>query len=159
VEDNEMSCRQLQRLLAGDSELEVHTASDGQRALQDLADDNYSIVITDLRMPHLDGMELIKQIQSRGLAVTVIVITGHGSIDEAVQAIRMGAYDFLTKPIDVENLRLVIKRALRERALRDEVAFLRARLKSDFSFHTILSKNPQMHAIFQLIGNMAAEHT
>jgi DNA-binding NtrC family response regulator len=155
VEDNETSCRQLQRLLAGDSGLEVHTASDGHRALQELSEQNYSIVITDLRMPHLDGMELIKEIQARGLEVTVIVTTGHGSIDEAVQAIRMGAYDFLTKPVDVENLRLVIKRALRERALRDEVAYLRARLKQDFSFHTILSKNPQMHAIFQLIGNMA----
>jgi DNA-binding NtrC family response regulator len=155
VEDNELSCRQLKRLLDTDPAIEVHTASDGHKALHDLTEQDYSIVITDLRMPHLDGMELIKQIQERGLAVTVIVTTGHGSIDEAVQAIRMGAYDFLTKPVDVENLRLVVKRALRERALRDEVAYLRARLKSDYSFHTILSKNPQMHAIFQLIGNMA----
>jgi DNA-binding NtrC family response regulator len=112
-------------------------------------------VITDLRMPHLDGMELIKEIQQRGLPVTIIVTTGHGSIDEAVQAIRLGAYDFLTKPIDMDNLFLVIQRALRERALQDEVAFLRQELKNRYAFQNILSKNPRMHAIFELINNVA----
>src|SRR5438552_1147455 len=77
------------------------------------------------------------------------------SIDEAVQAIRLGAYDFLTKPIDVDNLRLVVQRALRERTLQDEVAYLREQLKSRFSFHNILSKNPHMHAVFELISNVA----
>jgi DNA-binding NtrC family response regulator len=106
-------------------------------------------------MPGLDGMDLIKEIQKRRLPVTVIVTTGHGSIDEAVQAIRMGAYDFLTKPIDPDNLRLVVQRALRERALQDEVAHLRAQLKSRYAFHNILSKNPHMHAVFELISNVA----
>src|SRR5262249_37196724 len=125
VEDNELSRRQLQQLLQQEPDLDVQTAADGTTALHELAELPYSIVITDLRMPHLDGMELIQEVKNRQLPVTVIVTTGHGSIDEAVQAIRMGAYDFLTKPIDVENLRLVIRRALRERALQDEVAQLR----------------------------------
>jgi DNA-binding NtrC family response regulator len=94
-------------------------------------------------------------VQSRRLPVTIIVTTGHGSIDEAVQAIRLGAYDFLTKPIDVENLRLVIQRALRERALQDEVALLRNQLQSRYSFHNIISKNPHMHQVFELISNVA----
>src|SRR5204863_2152051 len=131
----------------------------GEQALRALLEDNYSIVITDLRMPKVDGMQLIKEVQQRGLPVTVIVTTGYGSIDEAVQAIRLGAYDFLTKPIDVDNLRLVVQRALRERTLQDEVVYLRDQLKSRYSFYNILSKNPHMHAVFELISNVAHSNT
>jgi DNA-binding NtrC family response regulator len=155
VEDNEMASRHLQQVLAADAHLQVDIASDGQQALQRLLARNYSIVITDLRMPELDGMELIKEVEQRQLPVTVIVMTGYGSIDAAVQAIRMGAYDFLTKPIDLENLRLVVQRALRERMLQDEVALLREQLQSQHAYHDILSKNPHMHAIFELIDNIA----
>ncbi|HLJ93867.1 MAG TPA: sigma-54 dependent transcriptional regulator [Gemmataceae bacterium] len=159
VEDNETARRQLQQLLQSDLQLQVDATGDGNKALHDLAEHNYSIVITDLRMPRLDGMELIKEVQQRRLPVTIIVTTGHGSIDEAVQAIRLGAYDFLTKPIDVDHLRLVVQRALRERTLQDEVASLREQLKSRYSFHNILSKNPHMHAVFELISNVAHTNT
>ena len=155
VEDNELARRQLQQVLQLKHGLQVDATADGRQALKDLDENSYSLVITDLRMPHLDGMELIKEIQQRGLPVTIIVTTGHGSIDEAVQAIRLGAYDFLTKPIDMDNLFLVIQRALRERALQDEVAFLRQELKNRYAFQNILSKNPRMHAIFELISNVA----
>src|SRR5260370_6224023 len=159
VEDNETARRQLQQLLQSDLPVQVDVTGDGNKALQDLAEHNYSIVITDLRMPRLDGMELIREVQQRRLPVTIIVTTGHGSIDEAVQAIRLGAYDFLTKPIDVDHLRLVVQRALRERTLQDEVASLREQLKSRYSFHNILSKNPHMHAVFELISNVGHTST
>src|SRR5438093_7824425 len=159
VEDNEVARRQLQQLLETDHGVQVDTVADGTEALQDLTEHSYSIVITDLRMPRLDGMELIREVQQRRLPVTVIVTTGHGSIDEAVQAIRLGAYDFLTKPIDVDNLRLVVQRALRERTLQDEVVYLREQLKSRYSFYNILSKNPHMHAVFELISNVAHSNT
>lgn len=155
VEDNERSGQQMKHLLEQDPHLDVETTADGAVALDRLSERNYSILITDLRMPHLDGMDLIKQVQKRRLPVTIIVVTGHGSIEEAVQAIRLGAYDFLTKPIDIENLRLLIQRAMRERGLLDEVAQLRAQLNDRYAFHNILSKNPTMHAIFEQIGNVA----
>jgi DNA-binding NtrC family response regulator len=155
VEDEETARNKLQALLQADPALHVESVRDGDQALQRLLENNYSILITDLRMPKLDGMQLLKEVQRRGLPVTVIVMTGHGSIDEAVQAIRMGAYDFLTKPIDVDNLRLVLQRALRDRALQDEVAMLRSQLQSRFQFHNVLSKNPRMHAAFELIANVA----
>jgi DNA-binding NtrC family response regulator len=159
VEDHELSRRQLQEVLQGDLQLEVEATADGAEALKLLSEKSYSIVITDLRMPRLDGMELIKEVQKQRLPVTFVVTTGHASIDEAVQAIRLGAYDFLTKPIDVENLRLVVHRALRERTLQDEVVYLRAQLKSRYAFHNILSKNPHMHAVFELISNVAHTNT
>ena len=159
VEDNDLARRQLQTLLQADPALVVESCNDGRQALKMLSEQAYSVVLTDLRLPGLDGMELIKEVQSRALPVTVIVTTGQSSIDEAVSALRMGAYDFLTKPIDVENLRFVLRRALRERELQDEVALLRERLQRDFSFHNVLSKNPRMHAIFELISNVAHTST
>ena len=155
VDDNELARKQLQQVLEGDPQLHVETTADGSKALEELTRNSYSILITDLRMPRVDGMSVIKEIQQRRLPVTVIVTTGHGTIDEAVQAIRMGAYDFLTKPIDVENLKLVVHRALRERALQDEVAQLRGQLQSRYQFHNILSKNAHMHTVFELIKNVA----
>jgi DNA-binding NtrC family response regulator len=159
VEDNEQASRQLRKVLESDPQLQVEVCSDGHQALKQLQEKSYSILITDLRMPHLDGMQLIKTVQERRLPVTVIVTTGHGSIDEAVQAIRLGAYDFLSKPIDLDYLRLVLNRALRERTLMDEVVNLRQQLQNRYAFHNILSKNPHMHAMFELISNVAATNT
>jgi DNA-binding NtrC family response regulator len=155
VDDDRVACRQLQHLLEADSRIRVDTRHDGRDALRALAEHTYSLVVTDLKMPHLDGMELLQDLQARRIPVTVIVLTGHGSIDQAVQAMRLGAYDFLTKPIDVEHLRLVVERALRERSLQDEVVYLREQLGSRHAFQNILSKNPRMHAIFELINNVA----
>lgn len=117
VEDNEDTRQSFQQLLELALGIEVDLARDGDQALSLLLERPYSIMITDLRMPKLDGMKLIEEIQERRLPVTVIVTTGHGSIDEAVQAMRMGAYDFLTKPPDPQHLCLLVERALRKRTL------------------------------------------
>jgi DNA-binding NtrC family response regulator len=155
VEDEEVDREQLQQLLEADTDLQIDSTGSAKTALQNLSERNYSIVLTDLRMAGLDGMDLIREIQQRGLPVTVIVMTGDSSIHEAVEAIRLGAYDFLLKPIDLDYLRLVMKRALRERRLLDQVRNLRAQLQANYSFHNILSKNPRMHALFELIANVA----
>src|SRR6516164_7927471 len=155
ADDNELTRQQLKKLLEADQKLRVDTVGDGNKALEALSGHSYSIVITDLKMPRLDGIHLIEEIQKRRLPVTTIVTTGHGSIDEAVQAMRLGAYDFITKPVDFQHLLLVVQRALRERLLQDEVVQLREQLQSRYSFQNIISKNPKMHAIFELINNLA----
>jgi DNA-binding NtrC family response regulator len=159
VEDEDAARQQLQHLLAADADLHIDSTSNGKVALEWLTERNYSMVLTDLRMAGLDGMDLIREIQQRSLPVTVIVMTGDTSIHEAVEAIRLGAYDFLLKPIDLDYLRLAMKRALRERSLLDEVTNLRAQLQANYSFHNILSKNPRMHALFELIANVADSHS
>jgi DNA-binding NtrC family response regulator len=155
AEDNEVNRQQMQQVLEADHKVKVDTTNDGMGALEALVNNNFSILLTDLKMPHLNGMQLIEEVQKRRLPVTVIVMTGYGSIDEAVHAMRLGAYDFLTKPVDPQQLRLVVQRALRERQLQDEVLLLREQLQSRFTFHNILSKNPRMHAVFELISNVA----
>jgi DNA-binding NtrC family response regulator len=159
AEDNELTGRQLQQLLAAELQLQVDSVRNGQEALAALTKQTYSILLTDLKMPRLDGLELIQEVQKRRLPVTVIVTTGHGSIDEAVQAMRLGAYDFLTKPLDVQHLRLVVERALRERTLQDEVVALRDQLQSRYAYQNVISKSPRMHAIFELINNLSQTTT
>jgi two-component system response regulator AtoC len=159
AEDSELGRKQLQELLEERLGVVVDTAPDGAAALQALIERPYSVVVTDLNMPRVSGMQLIEEVQRRRIAATVVVTTGFGSIDEAVQAMRLGAADFLTKPIDVDHLTLVLQRVLRERALEHEVAALRARLQDRHSFQNILSKNPRMEAVFELIGHVARTTT
>jgi DNA-binding NtrC family response regulator len=155
AEDSEDTRNSLQELLQLALGVHVDTVADGSQALERLLSHPYSLLITDLRMPRLNGMKLIEAIQERKLPVTVIVTTGHGSITDAVQAMRMGAYDFLTKPPDPQHLCLLVQRALQERALRDEVTALREQVHGQHSFRNVLSKSPRMHDIFELIGNIS----
>jgi DNA-binding NtrC family response regulator len=159
ADDSETTRKNLQKILETDPDLEVAAVANGKQALEQLVAQPYSVALVDLRMPGVDGMEVIEEVQKRRLPVTVIVTTGHGSIEEAVRAIRLGAYDFLTKPIEVDHLRLILQRALRERALQDEVALLRNQLQGQYAFQNILSKNPKMHAIFELISHVAQTTT
>lgn len=159
ADDSETTGSQLKALLENDPSLCVDLATDGSQALEMLIERAYSVVLTDLKMPKIDGLQLIEEVQRKRLPAAVIVLTGYGSIDDAVKAMRMGATDFLTKPIDFDHLRLVLGRALRERALLDEVATLREQLQGHYSFHNIFSKNAEMHTIFQLIGDVAKTAT
>ena len=159
VEDNEDARKALQKMLQTGVGVTVDAVADGGRALEALAERPYSVVITDLKMPRMSGMELIKAIQDRRLNATIIVTTGYGSIEEAVQAMQMGAYEFLTKPADPQHLCLLIKRALRERTLQDEVAALREQLAGRHAFQNVLSKSAHMVEIFDLIGHISTTNT
>jgi len=159
VEDNADTRNSLQELLQLSLNLTVDTAEDGVKALEMLEAREYSLVITDLRMPRLSGMKLIEEVQKRALPVTIVVTTGHGSINDAVSAMRMGAYDFLTKPPDPQYLCMLVQRALQERALRDEVLQLREQLQGRHQFKNVISRSPKMHELFELISNIADTST
>ncbi len=159
ADDNEKIRQQMRLLLEVGDEIQVDTASDGEKALAALNHNLYSIFLTDLKMPGHDGMRLIEEVQKRQIPVTSIVMTGFGSIADAVQAMHLGAVDFLTKPVDPDHLRLVVNRALRERKLQDEVAALREEVRKRYSFDGVISKNPRMLALFDLIANVAETTT
>ena len=150
--DTRNTLKQLLRLSLG---VEVDTAADGAEALDMLRATPYSLLVTDLRMPKKDGIQLIEAIQAERLPVTVVVTTGNGGVSDAVKAMQLGAYDFLLKTADPQHLCLVVKRALAERCLRDEVIALRAELQGGRSFQNVLSKSPKMAEVFDLITNIA----
>jgi len=152
VADTRDTLQQLLQLTLG---VEVDTAADGEVALEMLRAAPYSVLVTDLQMPKRTGIQLIEAINAERLPVTVIVTTGHGGVPEAVRAMQMGAYDFLTKTADPQHLCLVVKRAMAERSLRDEVLALRSQLQGTRSFQNVLSKSPKMADVFDLITNIA----
>ena len=115
VEDLEDARTMLQLLLAISLKLPVDTAVDGADGLRMLTDAPYSVVVTDLRMPNLNGMQLINEIERRKIPVTIIVTTGHGNQAEANEAMEHGAHDFMIKPVDPEKLIAKIRRILREK--------------------------------------------
>jgi DNA-binding NtrC family response regulator len=154
VDDDPYLTTQIRKLLQTD-ELSVDTVSSGAEALTALGAADYSVLITDLRMPGMGGMDLIREVAQRRVLVTIIVTTAFGSIDRVVEAMKLGAFDFLTKPIDPTNLKIVIERALKKRALQDQVIELRQQLKDMYSFNNIISKNRRMHEIFELVRHIA----
>ena len=121
VDDSELICQQLSQLLAR-PDRRIKVAHDGTTALEWLVEGNFSLVLTDLRLPGIGGLDLIREIRQRDLPVTVIVMTGHASIDSAVEAMKLGAYDYLNKPIDPVRLEVLVEQALEDRKLQDEVA-------------------------------------
>src|SRR5262245_1186846 len=155
AEDLEDARTTLQQLLHLSLGLDVDVAEDGQKALQMLETRPYSILVTDLRMPKLGGLKLMEAINDRKIPVTVIVTTGHGGGDGADDGMRKGSYDFLTKPADPQHLVMMVTRALRERALQDEVNALRQELNGRVSFKNVLSKSPKMIDVFDLVAQVA----
>ena len=154
ADDQKQTQQQLRSLVEPDGTITVDVVDDGPAALKALAEQNYSIFLANLQLPGI-GLKLIEEIHKRDIPVTVMVLTDHSHMELAVQAMRVGAYDFHTKPIDGQHLKLVIERVLRERRLQDEVVLLREQLQQRYSFHNIISKSPRMHAVFELICNVA----
>ncbi len=117
VVDDEKNIRtSLSRAMEMDG-YQVSQAQDGQEALKMMLKLEIDLIIADLRMPKLSGEDLLKRVVSAYPTVPVIILTGHGTVDNAVQAMRNGAYDFLTKPVNLERLGLLVKRALGRREL------------------------------------------
>jgi nitrogen regulation protein NR(I) len=116
VDDEPNLRRVLSALLARDG-YDVHTAEDGQQALDILAEHHIDMVITDLRMPRIDGMELLRRALAMDSELPVVLITAHGTVDNAVEALKTGAFDYITKPFDQAEVRTIVKKALRTRDL------------------------------------------
>jgi DNA-binding NtrC family response regulator len=112
-------------------------------------------VITDLRLPGMDGIQLIKQLQGRGTQAAVIVMTAHGSVESAVEAMKLGAADFLQKPFSLEHLTTVVEKVMAVQALRDENRRLREELDGRYQFDNIIGRSAAMRDIFQTVERVA----
>ena len=131
----------------------VSVAANGREALNMLKDHHADILITDIKMPEMDGIQLLQQLKNIYPQIPVIIITSYGSIENAVDAMRQGAYDYITKPIVDSEIKIIIERLLNQRRLQEE----NIRLKEELSatkrerFHYIVGKSPQMQKIYNLI--------
>ncbi|MCA1684932.1 MAG: sigma-54 dependent transcriptional regulator, partial [Planctomycetia bacterium] len=154
VDDSELICQQVSQLLARPGR-QIKVAHEGTTALEWLVDRNFSVVLTDLCLPGISGLDLIREIRQRDLPVTVVVMTAHASIDSAVAAMKLGAYDYLLKPIDSVRLEVLVGQALEDRKLVDEVSSLRQNLHERYAFHNLLGKSPRMRDVFNRVARVA----
>jgi two-component system response regulator HydG len=135
VDDEKDILDSLKRVLSTFEDLEIYTASNGQEALEKCRQYHPDVVITDLRMPGMEGLELLTRIKELNENIQAVMITGHGTIDDAVQAMRAGAYDFIQKPFKKQQILAVTKRVLEKASLLDENRKLREKLRKRSSAH------------------------
>jgi DNA-binding NtrC family response regulator len=155
IVDDETNARTALAEILRDEGYAVETAADGFKALPKLDEFSPELVLTDLKMPGIDGLELLHKTQARDPDCVVVVMTAHAAIDSAVKAMREGAADYLTKPVNVEELQLVLARELERRRLRAEAGQLRERLAARHRVHNIIGASPVMQRVFDTILQVA----
>jgi two-component system NtrC family response regulator len=153
--DDDESLRRVTQLQLEELGYEVVAAEDGPTALALLADVRPTLVLTDLKMPGMSGLEVLRQIRAGHPETTVIMITAFGTVETAVEAIKAGAYDYLTKPIDYEQLRLVVNRALEHHRLVQEVRNLRATLDEKLGFDNIIGHSKALLRVLSMASRAA----
>ena len=155
VADDEKNIREgLREALALDG-YEVLTAADGQEAMEAVTRGDVDLLITDLKMPRLSGEELLKGVTSQFPTLPVIILTGHGTIESAVQAMHDGAYDFLTKPVNLDRLSLLVKRALASRELAQQNRAMQEELERRSGFASIIGRSAEMRQVFEIVRQVA----
>ncbi len=150
VDDEEMVCLALTNWLEEENYL-AKAVGDGPQAIAAVRQENWDIVLLDLRMPGMDGMEVLKQIKEIAPHTVVIMMTAYASIPGAVQAMKEGAYDYIVKPLDVEQLTLMLKRIVDHQQLITENILLRKRLTEQYEFEDIIGRSEAMQEVFEMI--------
>ncbi len=155
IVDDEKHIREgLEKALSLDG-YEVELASDGKTGLDRIREGNIDLVITDLKMPKISGEELMRAALEELPYLPIIILTGHGTIENAVEAMRNGAYDFITKPLNIDKLSLIVKRALENSSLKRQNRELLDQLKKKYSFENIIGKSAPMKKVFETIELVA----
>lgn len=159
VVDDDVEMRELVHDVLKSRGHQVTTAGSGQEVLTLLAQTEFDVVLTDLRMKGMEGTELLTEIKHLYPDIGVILMTAFGSVETAVEAMKRGASDYLTKPVKSEEIVRVVERAVREAVLRREVSRLRKEVHKEYSFHQILGKSKAIQAVFDLIRRVADSPT
>ncbi|HEX9733304.1 MAG TPA: sigma-54 dependent transcriptional regulator [Thermoanaerobaculia bacterium] len=150
VIDDETGSRESMAIAIERAGYDVRTFDDARKALEYVqASPGVQLAVCDLRMPGMDGLELIREVRQRGLDLALILVTGYGSIESAVEAMRQGADDYLTKPVDLYELRQRVRNHLEKRQLKDEVTNLRQLLDKRYGFESIIGQSAAMEHLFE----------
>jgi len=133
----------------------VKEADNGLEALKRLQEENYSLVLLDLKMPGLNGIETLKKIRENDLNLPVIMMSAYGSIPEAVEAMKLGALDYLIKPFDIEELKIIINRAIKQYELEVENIYHREEEEKRFNFDEIIGKSNSINKVLEMVKNVS----
>jgi len=155
IVDDEQRMRRILQIILGEDDYRMDLAENGLEAQNLFQQHSYEVVITDLKMPELDGMALMDSILRVKPNVPVIVITAHGSIESAVKAMKAGAYDYITKPFENEAIRITVAKAVAYSRLLDENRYLREAVGVQYGFDHFIGDSPQIHEIRRLAAQVA----
>lgn len=159
VVDDEESIREFLEIMLKKEGYEVTLAEDGQKAKEIIQKKSFDMIISDLQMPNMTGIELLKYIRQNYPEVLFMMITAFGTTETAVEAMKMGAYDYLTKPFKIDEVRINIANALKSKNLEFENRSLKKELNKEFSFQNIIGNSPAMHHVFDLIKRVSQAPT
>jgi DNA-binding NtrC family response regulator len=155
VADDERNFTQVLKMELGREGYVVDVAVDGREALGRLGASEYDVLVLDLKMPEVPGMEVLREIRSWEAGPEVIVLTGHATVATAIEAMKLSAYDYLTKPCKIEELALLVRKASEKRRLLRENLRLRARVERSEAFPQIVTQDPAMRAVLEMLVKIA----
>ena len=147
--DDDESFRRVQEYQLSRAGYHVTASADGPSALERFREELHDVVISDVRMPGLDGLELLARVRAISPDTPVVMITAQGTIETAVEAMKRGAFDYLTKPFPGEKLRLTVERAREFARLQRENRALRREVEERFAFHNLIGSAPSMQALYE----------
>ena len=155
VIEDEKNMREILKILLEGEGYEVSTATDGVEGLGWIKREIFDLIITDIKMPGLDGFQVLKKAQELSPETLVIMITAFGTTESAIESMKLGAYDYLHKPFKIDEIRLVVKNALEKRKLRGEVSILRDKIRTTYELGNIFYKSPKMQELLRLLPKIA----
>jgi DNA-binding NtrC family response regulator len=154
VDDEEIVLKSCRKILGSDK-YDIFTALSGREAIDLLAKEPIDVVITDIKMPGMDGMELLNRIKKDNPDILVIMITGYSTVQSAVQAMKLGAFDYIPKPFTPDEVQVVVEKALEKKSLVHENIYLRKELEAKYGFENIIGSSPKMQEVYRLIRKVA----
>lgn len=155
IVDDEENFRHMLSVILIKEGYEVETASNGEEALKKVIASPFDQVLCDIRMPRMDGLEFLREMRKTGAEVITIMMSAYGTVDIAIEAMKLGAYDYISKPFKPDEIILTLRKAEEREQLRRENQLLRKEIAREYSFENIVSKNEKMQKIFDVIKKVA----
>lgn len=152
--DDEPHILELLSVALEDEKYRILQARNGKEALTQFKEEKPHVVLLDIRMPDMDGLEVLRQIKESNQTSSVIMMSAYGAMETVLEAIKRGAYDYLTKPVDLEKVKLLVRRALEAQELAQEVTSLRTKVKEKYQLENIVGKHPRMFEVYKMIGRV-----
>jgi two-component system response regulator AtoC len=155
VIDDEENLRHYLQMVLGEAGYNVEIAQDGEEAIEKMQHQAWDIILCDIRMPKMDGMAFLTRVKTQGLEGTIIMMSAYGTVDTAVEAMKIGAYDYVSKPFNADEIILTIKKAEERERLREENIRLKKEVLRDYGLQNIVAQSEAMLKIFDLIKKVA----
>ncbi|HYA12838.1 MAG TPA: sigma-54 dependent transcriptional regulator [Syntrophales bacterium] len=155
VVDDDLAHRTMLKTLIGGWGYDVAEASDGEKAIEAVQEKAFDLVLMDIRMVRVSGLEALAEIKKINPAIPVVIMTAYASVETAVRALKEGAYDYLTKPLDFDELKFTIERAMEHTSLKEENRYLRESLASQFNRQNLIGRSPAMARLLETIAQVA----